>query len=76
MSERAAPSVEQFSRKDSSLFVREEFALHKLVLVSHDRYKNRIILVPDVVNENELLLTKKYLSMEGVFLDRNCILTR
>jgi hypothetical protein len=48
--------------------------LRKTVLTSHIRYKNEIILAPDVVNENEFLLAKKYLSMKGVFLVENRIL--
>jgi hypothetical protein len=39
--------------------------LRKTVLASRNRHKNEIILVPIVINENEFLLAKKYLSMKG-----------
>ena len=49
--------------------------LLKKVLVSGIRYKNEIILVLDVVNQNEFLFVKKYLSMmKDVFSVENHIL--
>ena len=50
--------------------------LRKTVLTSRIRYKNEIILVPDTVNENEFLFSKKYLSMKDVFLVENHILDK
>ena len=49
--------------------------LFKKVLVSGIRYKNEIILVLDVVNQNDFLFVKKYLSMmKDVFSVENHIL--
>ncbi len=48
--------------------------LRKTVLASRNRHKNKIILVPIAITENEFLLAKKYLSMKGVCSVENRIL--
>jgi hypothetical protein len=62
-------------RSESALHEREQFAFTlKTVLASRNRHKNEIILAPTVINENEFLLAKKYLSMKGVCSVENRIL--